>query len=152
MRTPMLAIIGIVIIASGCQMTPKELSQADIAEIRKLEQEFLKAIVASDFDKAVALRTEDVIWMPPGAPTLEGRAALLQSLSSSPVRPLNFTANPIQTDGLDGLAYNRGEYTYVGIVGKDTLRESGKYLQIWKKQPDASWLIALDIWNANPAN
>jgi ketosteroid isomerase-like protein len=33
--------------------------------------------------------------------------------------------------------------------GRETQTDSGKFIEVWARQPDGSWLIADDIFNSN---
>ena len=48
-------------------------------------------------------------------------------------------------------AFERGSYE-IGLTpraGGDPLRDSGKYLTIYKRAPGHEWLMAHDIWNSD---
>ena len=48
-------------------------------------------------------------------------------------------------------AFERGGYTIVltPATGGAAIRDSGKYITIYARQTDGSWLIARDICNSN---
>jgi uncharacterized protein (TIGR02246 family) len=121
-----------------------------VAAIRHVEQEFVQAQLAGNLDSVLALRTADIVWLAPNAPFLAGKAAIREFLqkSGSPLMT-HFEVTPLWTEGRGDLAYNRGKYTATMVAGRDTTQEVGKYLQIWRRQDDGSWRIAVDIWNAH---
>jgi ketosteroid isomerase-like protein len=51
----------------------------------------------------------------------------------------------------DDWAFERGTYTIVLTpkAGGTPIRDTGKYLTIYRRQTDHSWLMARDIWNSN---
>jgi uncharacterized protein (TIGR02246 family) len=53
------------------------------------------------------------------------------------------------TDG--AWAFERGGYTITltPAGGGDAVRDRGKYITIYARQVDGSWLIARDIWNSD---
>jgi uncharacterized protein (TIGR02246 family) len=132
----------------GCASGDDRLSEADVAAIRAIEQEFAQASIARDFDRVLAQRTDDIVWMPPNSPALVGKDAVRQALEANPPAS-GFVITSEQTEGSDDLAYDRGTYVYSVVVGTDTVNEGGKYLQILRRQPDGSWRLAVEIWNAN---
>lgn len=56
----------------------------------------------------------------------------------------------VEVDGRGDLAYVRGRYSMVmALPSQPELSESGKYIEIWRKQPDGSWKLFRDIFNAD---
>ena len=51
----------------------------------------------------------------------------------------------------DDWAFERGTYTIVLTpkAGGTPIRDTGKYLTIYRRQTDHSWLMARDIWNSD---
>jgi uncharacterized protein (TIGR02246 family) len=51
----------------------------------------------------------------------------------------------------DDRAFERGGYTITltPTAGGSPIGDSGKYITIYQRQVDGSWLIARDIWNSN---
>ncbi len=137
-----------VLAALSCARAGGGLTEADIGAIRQVGQQFAQALVAHDFDRAVALHTEDPVWMSPNAPAAVGADALRRSFETGP-RAVSFVITPIHTEGIARLAYERGSYDYRGVLGADTIAEQGKYIRVLRRQPDGSWRIAVDIWNSD---
>ncbi|HUF26417.1 MAG TPA: nuclear transport factor 2 family protein [Gemmatimonadaceae bacterium] len=139
---------GATLAAAGCRTGNATLSEEDVAAIRSVGQEFTQATVEGDYDRVADLHTEDVVWMAPDAPATTGRDGLRQTLEAGP-RALSFVITPAHTEGAGDIAYDRGAFTWRAMIGTDTVSASGKYVQVLRRQPDGSWLIALDIWNAD---
>ena len=52
--------------------------------------------------------------------------------------------------GYSDLAYLRGTYTMTfTIPGAAPIDEQGKFLQIYRRQPDGSWEMAREIYNSD---
>ena len=134
-------------VSTSCQTTGA-ISEADQVEIRRIEQEFATAVVTNDIDKILAQRTADIVWYPPNSPVLTGRASIRKSLEANPPS-IRFAVTASHTEGYGDLAYNRGTYTATSVIATDTLTDRGKYLQVWRRQRDGSWLIAAEIWNSD---
>ena len=122
------------------------LTPADVTAIAAVAASLSEAIVAGDYERALAQRTDDVVWMPPDGPALEGKAAVLQALGQGP-RAAAFTLTSTGTDGSDDIAYDRGTFTYTVVMGSDTINTTGKYLTILRRQPDNTWKVAVETWN-----
>ncbi len=151
-RSMLLAAFALVVASTACQPPVQEagpLSDEDVAAITQVNEEWVQANRAHDWAALTAFRTEDAVWMPPNEPAREGRAAIQEWLT--PFTVTDFNVTPVQTEGRDGLAYTRGVYSLtVTIEGTpEPITDTGKYVAIWQKQPDGSWLIAVDIWNSD---
>ena len=128
------------------------LSAEDVEAIRGGSEQFTRFMLARDFDALVRLYAEDAVFMPPHRPAVKGRLALRDWLGAFPkVTRFTFTLDDI--DGRGDLAYVRGSYSMTlhpegapGPVG-----DAGKFVEIRKKQPDGSWLLAADIFNSDKA-
>jgi len=126
------------------------LTDVDIAAIRVSTESFAQAWQSGDFDTLIALYTEGAILMPPNAPLAQGEAAIRAFMENfPPVREASLTIEEV--DGLKGMAYVRGTYSItIELEGVPApIQDTGKYIEIRRKQEDDSWLIAIDIFNSD---
>ena len=57
---------------------------------------------------------------------------------------------PEKIEGSGNLAYVRGNFDLTFIINDSTqVPDTGKYIEVWKKQEDGSWKIKVDIWNSD---
>jgi ketosteroid isomerase-like protein len=84
--------------------------------------------------------------MPPDQPIVQGRDAALAWFESFPTLT-EFSGAVEQVDGRSDLAVSRGTYAMSFEVDGGTQSVTGKWLAVWRKQPDGSWLLAVDAWN-----
>jgi len=160
----LLMIIPLVILLCftfGCQQPVEEVAEEAVAEVAALSDEDVAAIKAStdeyiqawssaDWVTLTALYTEDAIVMPPNESMVQGRDEI-QALNEAFPVPLEANLTIVEIDGRGDLAYVRGTYSYtVQPEGApEPIRDTGKYLEIRRKQEDGSWPIAIDIWNSD---
>ena len=153
-RTILLTVLAFAFASTACQppaqqMASGTLSDEDVAAIRNASQTFVQANVAGDWAAAVAVLTEDAVWMPPNQAAREGRADIQDWLSLQTVTDFELAA--LETGGRGGIAYTRGSFsitlTVEGMAGP--VSDTGKYVEIWWKEPDGSWLIDQIIWNSD---
>jgi ketosteroid isomerase-like protein len=64
---------------------------------------------------------------------------------------LNWSPKHAEVSNSAELGYTWGTYilTFLDESGNEQ-KSYGKYLNIWKKQKDGSWKVAVDMGNANP--
>lgn len=133
--------------AAACQQAPAALSEADRQAIQATSDQFVQHILAKDWDALSQLYAEDAILMPPNQPAVVGRAAIREfNATFPPVSAFSLTNEII--DGVGDLAYVRGRYRMtLAIEGSPA--DSGKYLEIRRRQVDGSWKFAADIFNSD---
>ena len=132
-----------------------ERTEADVAAIHALTEAWSAASEAGDIAALVALRTDDVVQMPPDAPTSRGKQALegfyrglFEQLSVGGTWPVEGTEEIVVADGW---AFHLSEYILriSPKAGGEAIEERGKVVVICQKQPDGSWKLAREIWNRN---
>ena len=127
-----------------------QLSDADKKGIQDVTDRWLKAMENNDSTAVAALYTEDAMLLPPNAPVVKGRAGIRHYLGQFP-KITSFKAPLEEIDGNGDIAYTRGTYeaTMMPPGSKAPVKDSGKFIEIRRKQPDGSWLIERDFWNSN---
>ena len=139
---------------SACQPTA-ERTEADVVAIRALMETWEAAVRTGDIAALVALRTDDLVQMPPDAPILRGKQALedfyrglFAQFSVEGTCPVEGTEEIVVADGW---SFHASEYILriSPKAGGKAAEERGKIIAICQKQPDGSWKIALEIWNRN---
>ena len=147
-----IATVLVLVSLAACQPSgPAALSEEDITAIEATSQAFLKAARASDWAAAAATYTDDAVLMPPNGPPVEGRANIQAWMESFP--PFSdIDLSIVEIDGLGDLAYVRGTYKMtITPEGQDPIVDSGKFLEIRRKQADGSWLFTRDMFSSDLA-
>jgi uncharacterized protein (TIGR02246 family) len=153
-RKALLATIALGLAATSCQPAVQEtgqLTEADVAAIRSVVDTYEEAVLAGDYEKAAAVWAEDVIRMPPNAPIIEGRAAILEDYEARTYVVNEFNQAWEEIDGRDGLAYARGPYEITTTIpgNPEPVSDVGKALAILRRQEDGSWAMAIACWNSD---
>ena len=140
--------------ATGCVApSPKStaLTEEDVAAIRGSIDELLQLFLTNawDGDAVGNLWMENGMLMSPNAPPIVGQSDILAMYKTFTVK--EFTMIPLEIDGRDCLIYARGEYSStLTAEGVDELISgSGKWINLWRKQSDGTWLMTHEIWNSN---
>lgn len=144
----------VALIISACQPAA-DTTEADVAAIQALTVAWSAAVEAGDVAALVALRTDDVVQMPPNAPTAKGKQpledfynGLFEQFSVEGTWPVEGTEEIVVADGW---AYHLSEYILriTPKAGGEAMEERGKIVAICQQQPDGSWKFAREIWNRN---
>jgi uncharacterized protein (TIGR02246 family) len=130
-------------------------TQADVAAIKTLEEDWVRLYNARDFDKLMdVFYTEDIVLMAPGAPAHEGKDAVLRSYRGDDAMNIERVQTSVVEDvRVSGdLAVARGRDT-----GTTTARNGGKpvpydlkWVMAFARQRDRAWKCFLEIWCEDP--
>lgn len=148
-RTVLFAAFAAAVTSAACQPPVQEcsLSEEDVAAITIASDAWVEAYATNDDAAMLAASTENLVLMPPDMPMLRGKAAAEEYLASFDGVALSVTRLGIEGGG--GVAVERATYEASAVLEGVTepVAYPGKYVSIWKKQADGTWLIALTIWN-----
>lgn len=149
-RIASVAAAAVVLLTAGyCQ--PPGLTDADRAAIEEVTVQALEIANGSKdwMEYVSAYYAEDAIIMAPNAAPVQGLEAIAASFEAMP--PFTDLAfENLEIDGTSDMAYVRGKYTAVWMVpGTGRMPDEGSYLEIWKRQADGSWRVALDVFNSD---
>lgn len=120
--------------------------------IRELDRKFMSAVASKDAKALVsAFYTADAVLLPPGAPLVKGRSAIqkfLQGLLDAGATKLTLKTTKVEASG--DLAYGRGAYGFsMPTPDGRAQQEVGKYVVVYRRQRNGSWLAVADIFNAD---
>jgi len=110
------------------------------------EREWTAAMLHKAPEKAIAMCTEDVVYMPSDSAALYGHAALRGWLQQFPTLR-RFTQPVEEIEGYGELAICRCTFSATLDVGGREVANSGKVLVWLRKQEPGSWLVKAVCWN-----
>jgi uncharacterized protein (TIGR02246 family) len=124
-----------------------------LEDLDRTRDAHVAALNAGDPDAWVACFARDAAQMPPNEPPNIG-AQNIRAWSSGMLTAFraefSLDIDEVELAG-DDWAFERGTYT-IGLTpksGGSPIHDNGKYLTIYQRQTDQSWLMARDIWNSN---
>jgi uncharacterized protein (TIGR02246 family) len=124
---------------------------SDEEAIRKLDADWSAAAQSKDVEKSVAVYAEDAVFLPNGAPIAAGKTQIRDSWSHLMALPgveLKFAPTNIDVAKSNDMAYDVGTYQLkVNDPQGNPTTQIGKYVVVWKKQPDKQWKVVADIFN-----
>ena len=130
--------------------------EADRAAIEELLRVASASNQNRDVEAFLSNLTEDAMFMNPGAPAIEGKAAIREWIEQrfSEVDP-QISISPLEIVVDQNLAFNRTHVTgfEVSLATGDTVQVDWKEIATMRRQPDGSWLVSRVIGNSNlPSN
>lgn len=159
MIRPILTAAGLAVLAATCTPpdddapeTPADTTStaADVEAIDQISELEVTAFTGGDADGLVALLTEDAVVMPPDAPTVSGRTQIrnwLQTLSEQVDMSGAYIDREVTVVGDRAIERYTADLAASPKDGPEAEPERMKGIHVYERQPDGSWLIALDIWN-----
>lgn len=119
--------------------------------IRAANRKFGEGIRKGDPAAVGALYTEDAILMPPNNEMIRGRhgtegfwgAAIKMGVRDAVLKPveLNQVGNEVHEIGNYALK--------IQPEGQKPFEDKGKYVVIWKQEPEGTWKLHRGIWNSS---
>ena len=126
--------------------------EAEAAAVARSTTALLAAVNNSDVAGVLAVWSDDGVLMPPHHSSVQGRAEIERyfiRLFQQRRFKFSFTSSHIDIAG--NLAFERVEYVALAwpAQGGPEVRDVGKGLHVYRKQPDGLWTLLADIWNSD---
>ena len=144
----------LVLAISGC--APQVDTAAEQAAIEQALRDWLEATNKPGEEGAdgyASFTTEDAVLLPPNGARIDGRdavRALILSYTQAEEFSITWEAPRVEVSAAGDLAYSMGTYEYsLKDAEGNPVSDKGKSVDIWKKQADGSWKVAVVIWNSD---
>jgi uncharacterized protein (TIGR02246 family) len=141
------------IFAIGVAFAQTSSGGADEQAIRKLDKEWSAATQSKDASKMAAYYAADGSAFPFNAPIATGKEQIQKvwaGLMALPGFSLSFGPTKIEVAKSGEMAYDVGTFELrFDDANGNPATEIGKYVVVWKKQPDEKWKVAADIFNTD---
>jgi len=133
---------------TGTSAPPPDTRATDEAAIRANDADFTKAAEAKDLDKAVSHYMDDAVLFAPGAPAVVGKDDIrkfFEPIINGPTMQFTFSDVKVDVARSGDIAMDSGSFESTGKDAKGkAATQKGRFVLVWKKQPDGSWKIAAD--------
>ena len=147
-------LMGVALLLAGSATVGKA---ADLEAFRAAVQDtmdtYSTATNAEDSDLRISLWDENGIQMAPGAPAVVGKAAIEKGIrgANQALDFEKFTIHLEEVQVAGDWGYARGTYSLFVTpkAGGETASDHGKWLKIFKRQPDGSWKIFRNCFNSD---
>jgi ketosteroid isomerase-like protein len=107
---------------------------------------WVEAFNAKDIEAMTSYYAEDAVLLPPDAPAIFGRDAVLATVQEMFASGLGIELEDLEIKVENDLGYKAGRYRLLSEDG--TLVDRGKYIEIWTKVK-GTWVLHRDIWNSS---
>jgi uncharacterized protein (TIGR02246 family) len=153
LRLSRLRLFGLILLAGACSQpaaTPADTS-ADEAAIAAVLQRESMMLATGNVDSVLTVYTDDVKFLPPGEPMVDGAAAArswAQAMFAQVTMSANYTSSSVIVSG--DLAVDRytATLTMTPRAGP-AMNEQIKGIHVLRKGADGAWKIAQDTWNSD---
>ncbi len=139
----------LVLAISGC--APQVDVEADKAAIREADRQFSEAAGAKDVEGVVSLFADDAQLLPPDAPAITGKEGVrnfASEITAIPGFAVSWQTTQAEVSRSGDLGYTLATLELsVNDADGNPVTRRGKDVHVWKKQPDGSWKVVIDIWN-----
>jgi uncharacterized protein (TIGR02246 family) len=126
---------------------------SELQALDRLRDAHVAALNTGDVDAWVACFTADGIQMPPNFPANIGTDSI-RGWSSGMLGAFQaeFSLSPDEVEAAgEEWVFERGTYTITLTpkAGGGAIQDVGKYITLYQRQANGSWLMARDIWNSS---
>ena len=138
----------------GCTGQPSVDLDAERAALMRADASWFESYAASDSpaDAFTAQVVDNASLLPPDAPLARGKEAIhavITELEAMPGFSVRWRPDAAEVGTGGDLGYTIGSYQ-MHMEGPDgPMRVKGKYLTVWQKQADGTWMVIADMFNAN---
>jgi len=142
---------AILIVAAGC--APKADNPKDVAAIKAMSTAWGTAQTAGDVAALTDQYADDAVRLGPNAPMEVGKAAIHASLQTYFDKYKDEAVNSAEDVRVIGdLAISRGIWksrSTPKLPGAAIIDDTGKWVSIYRRQPDGSWKIIIDTFSSD---
>ena len=148
MNRPFLVVLVLAALTASFAQDKKPAAGSDL--LFQLEAEFAHAVAQHGQAAFVAYFAEDGVELENGA-----GITTREDIRKAPAWPegTSLTWTPVKAGmaASGDLGYTYGNYVFKSKNKEGKIVASyGKYMSVWRKQPDGSWKVVVDMGNASP--
>lgn len=163
---PTILVVAYLVVTAGCAQKPaatpadSSVQQAgtvnDVASVQRAidsaDARFSAALMKGDTAGISSVYADDAVILPPNMKAARGRAGMSQ-MNAAMLANVSYPAVSVKSEDLivsGDYGIETGVYrmTIQPKAGKST-EDVGKFISIWKKQPDGSWKMIRDMFSSD---
>jgi uncharacterized protein (TIGR02246 family) len=150
----LLVLIACAFVATSC--APSATSDggaADAAAIRALDEQWSATAAKNDVEGTVAFYADDAVLLPGNAPIARDRKSIRESWAGllGPNTAVAWKVSKVEVAKSGDIGYLYGTYSLSirDPKGGPPVSDTGKLVEIWKKQADGKWRCIVDTYNSD---
>src|SRR5262249_38375205 len=120
---------------------------------RALDQRWSSTAAKNDLDGTLAFYADNAVLLPPNAPIATDKKSIRESWAAllGPNTSVSWQLSKVEVAQSGELGYIYGAYrlTIADPNGGKAVHDAGKFLEVWKKQPDGKWKCIVDTYNSD---
>jgi uncharacterized protein (TIGR02246 family) len=144
-----LVLIPSAFVATSCGPS----ATGDASAIQALDEQWSATAAKNDLDGTVAFYADDAVLLPPNAPIGTDRKSIRESWAGllGPNTSVSWKVTKAEVAKSGELGYLYGTYalTLQDPKGGPAVHDTGKIVEIWKKQADGKWQCIVDTYNSD---
>jgi ketosteroid isomerase-like protein len=155
MRTalPLFLITSAFLTTSCAPSTAIDSRAADAAAIQALDEQWSATAARNDLAGTVAFYADDAVLLPPNAPIASDRKSIRESWAAllGPNTAVSWKVSKAEAAKSGELGYLYGTYqlSIKDPKGGPAFSDTGKLVEIWKKQSNGKWKCIVDTYNSD---
>jgi len=127
---------------------------ADVAGLQSTDERWSASAGRKDVAATVAFYADDAVMLPPNAPIIAGQKSIRQAwadMLGPNTTSISWKASKVEVAKSGELGYIYGTYqdSVQDPKGGPPVRDTGKLVEIWKRQPDGEWKCIVDTYNSD---
>lgn len=126
---------------------------ADAAAIQALDEQWSAAAARNDLAATVAFYADDAVLLPPNAPIARDPKSIRDNWAAmlGPGTVISWKVSKAEAAKSGDLGYLYGTYSLSmkDPKGGPAVNDTGKMVEIWKKQDDGKWKCIVDTFNSD---
>ena len=140
--------LGMILLTAACnQADAPDTRTADEAAIREADAAWSKAAEARDLEAVISYYSDDAQLLPPNSPIATDKKSIRASWAPlmAPEFAVSWKVSKVEVARAGDLAYVIGTY----LIAMKPSPETGKLIEVWKKQSDGKWKCIADTFNSD---
>ena len=147
----LLVLISCAFVATSCGWSAT--SDSDAAVIRALDEQWSATAAKNDVEGTIAFYADDAVLLPGNAPIARDRKSIRESWAGllGPNTAVAWKVSKVEVAKSGDIGYLYGTYSLSirDPKGGPPVSDTGKLVEIWRKQADGKWKCIVDTYNSD---